>query len=650
MILGRLRFVALALVILFLGGVIWQCQSGDNTKELTADSQSPWLNHADSAYYVGMETCKGCHPDKHETFKHNGMGQSFKAGFLKNSQADFVNPKPVYDKYKDLYYLPFAVDSLLYVKEYRLNTKGDTTHRRIEKIDYIIGSGHHTNSHIMNSNGYLYQIPITYYTQKGKWDLPPGYENGNNTRFGRALGNECLSCHNALPQFDAQSFNRYTFVPLGIDCERCHGPGSVHVNLKKQGILVDTKNDTDFSIVNPAKLPYNLQIDVCQRCHLQGNAVLKPGKSFADFKPGMPLHSIMEVYLPDYGEKDGFIMASHADRLRKSECFIQGVFQNGNKITCISCHNPHHTLEQTSNQLYNQQCLSCHNQKEHPVLAQNTALSNCVDCHMPKSGSIDIPHVTITDHRIGIHKDKAKIQSVENLNAKDLRLLTNSSSKTEELVLAYLLYYERFEPNQKILDLAFQKLKNLPINQYPELHIHYYYLKGDYLKASEINVSTSNQLSAMGYYRLGQSFMNVGNLQNAEKYLQEAVRIQPKNLDFLIKLSRAQILQQKISLARKNLNYIVSEDPKKAEAYNMLGFIALLEQKNELAYQNIKKCLNLEPDNESALLNMVKYYLLVDNLKEADNILKEILRTNPKNTEALQLKKLIMSDNTLSKK
>jgi hypothetical protein len=63
--------------------------------------------------------------------------------------------------------------------------------------------------------------------------------------------------------------------------------------------------------VNPAKLPVALQLDVCQRCHIQGNAVLAEGKSFFDFRPGMPLSDVMNVFMPVYkGQEDEHIMAS----------------------------------------------------------------------------------------------------------------------------------------------------------------------------------------------------------------------------------------------------------------------------------------------------------------------------------------------------
>jgi RNase P subunit RPR2 len=53
----------------------------------------------------------------------------------------------------------------------------DTSYKFLQKIDYVIGSGHHTNSHIFSINGYLNQMPYTFYTQERRADLPPGYEN-----------------------------------------------------------------------------------------------------------------------------------------------------------------------------------------------------------------------------------------------------------------------------------------------------------------------------------------------------------------------------------------------------------------------------------------------------------------------------------------
>jgi len=277
-----------------------------------------YLNLDPSVTYVGINTCRQCHSGIHSTFIHTGMGSSFDLANKIKSSGDFIHQRPVYDSFSNFYYFPFWQNDSFFILEYRLQGN-DTIHKRLEHVKYIIGSGQHTNSHLSNENGYIRQMPLTWYAQKGTWDLPPGFEDGHNTRFSRDIGLECMTCHNALPEFDQTSENRFLNVPMGIDCERCHGPGSLHVKEKMAGNLVDTSKFIDYTIVNPKKLPPDLQMEICQRCHLQGNAVLKPGKTFFDFRPGMRLSDVMDVYLPRYkGDDERFIMASHADRIKQS--------------------------------------------------------------------------------------------------------------------------------------------------------------------------------------------------------------------------------------------------------------------------------------------------------------------------------------------
>ncbi|MBA3706732.1 MAG: hypothetical protein H0W84_12775, partial [Bacteroidetes bacterium] len=245
-----------------------------------------YLNHSDTAYYVGMSQCKLCHQGIYNSFIETGMGKSFEHSSKQKSSAKFDEHAIIYDKYSDFYYHPYWDGDSMKMMEFRLKGKsarmdevicsgGDTIFKRIENIDFIVGSGQHTNSHITNTNGYLHQMPMTFYTQKGEWHLPPGFENGFNTRFSRKIGLECMSCHNSFPAFVEGSENKFNALPEGISCERCHGPGSIHVQQRSTGSRIDTSKYIDYSIVNPGKLPIDIQFDVCQRCHLQGNTVQK---------------------------------------------------------------------------------------------------------------------------------------------------------------------------------------------------------------------------------------------------------------------------------------------------------------------------------------------------------------------------------------
>ena len=368
------------------------------SRELPKASEGEYLNLADEVKYVGMNTCKACHANIHATFIHTGMGRSFDRATPEKTDATYGAHALVYDTASNLYYKPFFRDSAMYVLEFRLEG-GDTVHRRLERIDYIVGSGQHTNSHIVDFNGYIYQAPVTFYTQEGRWDMAPGFR-GDNIRFGRFLTPECITCHNHFPDFVEGSLNKYRNMPTGIECERCHGPGEIHVREKMAGHIVDTSRYIDYSIVNPRNLPRDLQMDLCQRCHLQGIAVLNEGKGFFDFKPGMRLQEVFNVFLPRYtNSHERFIMASQADRLRLSPCYLNS------EMTCITCHNPHLSVEATGKEQYNNACLSCHAGPREEVCAVPMAErmaegDDCSGCHMPRSGSVDIPHVNITDHCI----------------------------------------------------------------------------------------------------------------------------------------------------------------------------------------------------------------------------------------------------------
>ena len=318
------------------------------------NNENVYLNIDNSVSYVGMEKCAACHFEQYNSFIQTGMGKSIRPALRKHSFLPLSTE--LYDSILNLHYHTYFNNDSLYINEYHI-VDGDTLNLFNTKIDYIIGSGHHTNSHLYSNNGYLYQVPLTFYTQDSILDFPPGFENNQNTRFSRKMGLECIACHNAYPDFVLGSENKYNYIPEGIDCERCHGPGEVHMNRIKEGHIIDTSLYIDNSIINPSKLSSELQNDLCARCHLQGNTVLKDNKSFFDFRPGMFLKEVMDVYLPRYSNSnDEFIMASHVDRMQLSKCYTS----SNESLSCISCHNPHLSVKKMPNDFFNKKCLDCH--------------------------------------------------------------------------------------------------------------------------------------------------------------------------------------------------------------------------------------------------------------------------------------------------
>lgn len=487
-------------VLFVIAFSILHCDSSSEKKGETIQVEKKYLNLSPEVHYVGINTCRQCHYEIYESFMQTGMGKSFDKATKQKSSAKFDAHHVVYDKFSDFYYHPFwngdPDDSIgagtMRIMEFRLEGK-DTVHKRIENVSYIVGSGHHTNSHIQNSNGYLNQLPITFFTQKGKWDFAPGFENGANSRFSRKIGLECMSCHNSLPKFVMGSENKYEEVPSGISCERCHGPGEIHVQEKKSGHLVDTSKYIDYTIVNPAKLPIDLQFDVCQRCHLQGNAVLKEGKSFYDFRPGMKLSDVMTVFLPRYeNDEQNFIMASHADRLKMSKCFIQSEKSKvkrqkeenilkpyKNALTCVTCHNPHVNIQTVGSEVFNAVCKNCHTAPLSPLShgRGNGGEANCVSCHMPKSSSIDIPHVTITDHfirkirRSPIDSSESPFGPMKKQEVDEVKkfiglvAINEKNPSAKVMAEAYMNQFEKFSNSRALLDSSQKYLSDKSVEE-----------------------------------------------------------------------------------------------------------------------------------------------------------------------------------------
>lgn len=686
-------------VILFFSSLLilliaFQCKepAGNYSNIQTKKDTLVYLNHADSAKYVGINTCKLCHQDIYNSFIKTGMGKSFDVATKEKSSADYSHPL-IYDKIKDFYYNASWKNDSLYFTEFRLKGK-DTIFKRVEQVNYIVGSGQHTNSHIQSVNGYLNQMPMTFYTQKKKWDLPPGFEEGHNTHFTRKIGLECMSCHNSYPNFVLGSENKYNGVQEGINCERCHGPGSIHVAQRQTGSKIDTSKYIDYSIVNPAKLSIDRQFDICQRCHLQGNAVLKEGKSFFDFKPGMKLNDFMTVFLPKYENADDeFIMASHADRLKQSQCFIKsyasvpstptGPHAGGSgteklkpykeALTCVTCHNPHVSVRETNKEVFNDACKNCHGPNKKSKLEcteksvakalhyPNSELKtpNCVSCHMPSSGSSDIPHVTVHDHYIRkpiTKKEKDKIKKFIGLYA-----INEKSPSNLTKAWAYINQYDKFEAKPEYLDSA-HKLLSDKTKEDVQKNIHallqlnfskqnfaqiikYVNLLGESKIFESLNLKSCDNLHAWSAYHVGEAYLNTGDMTKAVKWFEKSIELSPYNLDFRNKLGSAYMNTGKISEAIKTFEIMLKEHPKNISAYTNLGFIKLSQNNAVEAEQLYTKALKLDPDYEPLLMNVAGLKAYKKDYKGAIEVLNQILKKNPSNQKAKmaleQLKRMV---------
>ncbi|HYO81545.1 MAG TPA: tetratricopeptide repeat protein [Bryobacteraceae bacterium] len=320
-----------------------------------------------AATYSDSKACDVCHADVARRYGQSSMANSIRPteGATPLEDDAVFDHEPSRKRY---------VLSRTYQR--RTTPAGDDAFHRA--ATHTIGSGKNARSYLHRSaDGELTQLPLSWYTQEKRWGMSPGYDAPNHPDFARTVEPGCLFCHTSYPLSGAAA----PTLQSGIDCQRCHGPGSDHVSKPaKRNIVRDGG------------------IDVCLQCHLQStsdplpHAVLRFGRGVYSYRPGEKLGEYAVHFdYPSEVRSNKFEINSHGYRLLQSACFIKSAA----KVQCVSCHNPHGEVTATAvRDRTRTACLGCH------APHRDERGADCASCHMPRSRAQDAVHVTMTDHRI----------------------------------------------------------------------------------------------------------------------------------------------------------------------------------------------------------------------------------------------------------
>jgi tetratricopeptide (TPR) repeat protein len=516
------------------------------------------------------------------------------------------------------------------------------THELRRKVDYVVGSGNNNRTYLASENGYINEMPVTWYSEKAIWDLSPGY-NRSNMRFNRPVVAECMHCHNSYNAFEEFSVNRYTgTITEGISCERCHGPGQLHVD--KQMASADELNRTgvDRTIVNPAHLSAELQMDVCLQCHLQGEiSVFKTGKSSSDFRPGMSLKDIKTVFIEDGLPKGDFRIASHGGRISLSTCFTAS---NGS-MTCITCHNPHEPVQERSRTYFNDRCMDCHATESLTVLQKVTDHSNkgdCVHCHMKQGATSDILHVNFTDHWIRKKIDILSEKESDALFARETALKLRDFFEEEDPAaiirkgIAYTNYYETRHSEPAYLVRAIILLEQ-GLQDVPE------HLDGYYALARAFQLQGKDQQAAAAYervmsldpthmwtcYQLGRLYLDEAP-ERSVAYLARAIHLNPDNPKVWKEYGDALLFTEDVAGAKTAYERALALDSFFTSAYNRLGELEFYQHNDlQAAATNFTKAIQQNPDHTLALHNLANIAIFNKDLDQAENYSRRVLAVDP---------------------
>jgi hypothetical protein len=289
--------------------------------------------------------------------------------------------------------------------------------REQRQLSYFIGSGVAGRSFGYLRDGFLFEAPVTWYAQTGSWDVSPGYAPDSASYWSRPIDPSCLFCHASQIRPREGTLNGYAdpaFIQNGVGCERCHGPGSLHIEGKAK-------------MVNPAKLAPVARDAVCAQCHLTGQSrIARTGRRLTDYRPGDLLSDFTATFVSTTpGE---FQVNSHVEKLAQSACKRAA----GDRLWCGSCHDPHAVPPAAERAAwFRAKCLTCHE------AGDCSRGADCAGCHMPKSPAADAGHGVFTDH--SIPRVPRSPQSVRAKSAASwtLRGFTAADAGDRELGLAY---------------------------------------------------------------------------------------------------------------------------------------------------------------------------------------------------------------------
>jgi tetratricopeptide (TPR) repeat protein len=243
---------------------------------------------------------------------------------------------------------------------------------------------------------------------------------------------------------------------------------------------------------------------------------------------------------------------------------------------------------------------------------------------MPASGSEDIPHVLVHDHKIQRPK---KMGDLEQSKGKLLGLyaVNNPNPDNKTLVKAYISYFEKFNPDALFLSKAQSIIEKNDIDV--EYKIHLAYVKGNFKEVSSLAKDLGERnLDAWTNYRIAKSFDKTNQLSAAINWYKLAFDKMQLNLDFGAEYANALIRNNEVSKAKD----VLQKQNKIAHKHELtlLNLAVCYFKENNLSEskKHLTSVLALNPDNELANLYLAEMYIKVSETELAKKHLENVMR------------------------
>jgi predicted CXXCH cytochrome family protein len=537
----RLLYLRLALLFLLFAALFAAAFAQQPPSSTSAQPPQPT-----SKKYLGNEACAKCHQEIYKSYSATAMAQASGPAMQGLLTGDFVHAP------SRVHYRVYAEGGKVWMN---FDRPADNQIQGKKELLYFIGTGHRGRTYLFSQDGFVFEAPINWYGQQHLWDMAPAYQKDREIPMNLPAVSSCLACHtsNSQAPFPGTE-NRYEqplFAHAGITCERCHGEGVAHV-------------ESGGPIVNPAKLSAERRDAICMGCHFEGRvAIQQPGRSLADFQAGDKLYDFVHYFVLTGNPADRIGALSQTEALAQSVCKRK----SGDKMACISCHDPHFTpAKEQAASYYRGKCLACHSEKF--GAKHKTKEPDCRVCHMPASSTSDIAHTQATDHRI-LREPQVAVPNAQAQTEQRLRPFPTDSG----------------EPDARDLGLAWESLAQHGVNTADAQAAQW--LQKAVLKAP----NDAGVLTALGYEE-----QKRGLIQQAREHYLRALEIDPLSNEAALNLGVIEAQAGNADRAIKLWQGPFDRIPGKSEVGMNLALLYCSTGKMEKARATIAQVLKFNPD------------------------------------------------------
>jgi Tfp pilus assembly protein PilF len=627
------RIVLLSALILLVGlgvtATFWFLATTSSSTSASATPPDPrlsykgeYLNIHPDVGYQGDEVCSSCHVEIARTYREHPMGRSMMPIADLAAKQDYTpkhrNP---FDDLGVRMWVERKGDRIFHHAA-AIEDSQQVWHQS-QEVHHVVGSGTRGYSYLTELDGHLYQTPISWFSEKKIWDTSPGFPKVNWP--GRPVAPGCLQCHadrTSHKPDHLRSYNTPAIAVHAIGCERCHGPGEKHVAKAEAGKCFGGEKDT--SIVNPARLKWQLRENVCEQCHLNGmSRINRRGRDMLDFRPGLPLEEFFTILVKNPNMPDENKAVGQVEQMRDSKCFQKS--SDENKLGCISCHDPHvKPSPEDRIKHFRDRCLTCHKQNDcsqnETLRRKTTAEDSCIVCHMPKRPAGDIAHTALTNHAIprkpdGVSRKPAAWHPGELpvVNFYRDRLPANDLEVGRDMGIGLMQVAPKLKLNPvETVDLTRRALALLdPALKRPPN-------------------------DALALTAKAEALLMLRRHEEGVKALRQAYQLEPKNEFIVGYLADLEYATKNYSEAKRYWREAIAIHPNYADYRNGLVTLLMQEKEWEQALEQARVLVKLEPSMQKLRETLVRCLLETGKKEEAAREFEILRKLRPQNIGQLE--------------